>query len=47
MSDSYEHHEKEKYTLERQDIEEDHLDLIGKSLDIRGCVRDILSKHIP
>lgn len=44
--DHFRHYEKEKYILKGQNIEEDHIDLISKSLDTRSCVRDILLWHI-
>lgn len=40
-------YEDEKSTLEEQDIEEDHRNLVGKSSDTESCVRDDLSEHTP
>ena len=34
-------------TIENQEIEKDHRDLVGKSFDIRSCTKDCLSGHIP
>ena len=36
-------HKDEKLTLEEQDIEEDHRNLGGESLDTGSCARDSLS----
>ena len=36
----------EKYTLDEQDIEKDHRDLVGKSLDIESHAKDGLSRYI-
>ena len=40
-------HEKEEYTLDEQDIEGDHRDLVGEYLDTRSRARDSLSERIP
>lgn len=36
----------EKYTLNKQNIEKDYRNLICKSLDIKSCIKNNLSKHI-
>ena len=46
-SEYYELHEDEKYILDKQDIEKDNKNLVGKSSDIRSRVRDSLSGCTP
>lgn len=38
---NFENHKEEKYILKRQDIKDNQIDLIGKSLDTGSCIRDI------
>ena len=39
-------HKDQKYILDEQNIEEDHRNLVGKSLDFESYVRDSLSESI-
>lgn len=43
--DNFQHHEKEEDIVRQQDIEEDYIDLLSKSIDTGSCVRDILSRR--
>lgn len=45
--ENFEPHEDEKFILEEQDIEGDHRDLIGKSLDTKSHLRVGLSELAP
>lgn len=47
LSDNFGPYKNKKSTIEELDIEEDNIDLVGKSLDIESRVRDILSEHTP
>lgn len=47
MSNNYGHHEEEEYILKEQDIKEDYVDLMNKSLDTGYCIRSMLSKRTP
>lgn len=44
-SDNFGNYKDEESILKVQDIEGDHRDLVGKSLDIQSCARDSLSKR--
>lgn len=43
---SFGYHKEEEYTLKRQDIRNNQIDLIGKILDTRNYTKDILPKRI-
>ena len=47
ISENFRPHEDEKFTLERQEIERDHINLVSKSLDIKSYIRDGLSGYTP
>ena len=47
ISENFGLHEDEKLTLEEQDIEKNHKNMVGKSLDIGSHTRDGLSGHTP
>lgn len=41
MLNNFGYYEKKEYVLEKQNIEKDHINLIGKSLDIEYHAKDI------
>lgn len=43
---NFRHHKKKEYTLKKQDIENNQIDLIGKILDTRNYAKDILPEYI-
>ena len=46
-SKNFKPYKDEKSTLKKQNIEKDHINLVGKSLDTGNCVRDGLLGYIP
>lgn len=46
ISDYFMSHELKKSTLKEQDIEGDHKDFLGKSLDTGSNIKDMLSRRI-
>lgn len=46
VSDNIGPYENEKSVLERQDIEENDIDQVGRSLDIENYAKNMLSRHI-
>lgn len=46
-SDNFRPYKNDKFTLEIQDIEKDHRDLVRKITNIGSHVKDSLSGHIP
>lgn len=41
MLNNFEYYEKKKYVLEKQNIKKDHINFVGKSLDIEYHIKDI------
>lgn len=47
ISEYYEPHKDEEYRIDKQDIEGDYKDLVGKSLDFGSYAKDSLSERTP